>query len=108
MLFAARRTWGTPSAAILHPRLERGKGERWFHFFALRPVVVCVAFETARFRMIRTGSMARLACRNARNQDIARFRARQRFRMATGAGKPCVCVVIEFRMWQPAQRDVRR
>lgn len=76
--------------------MQRRQRERGYHLFALRPVVVRVTFETARLRMIRSGRVALLACRDSRNQNVARFGARQRFFMASRAGKARMCVMIEF------------
>ena len=52
--------------------------------------------------------MTSLASRNPRQQDVGRFRARQRFLVATRAGKARVRAVIESCMRHPSQRDVRR
>src|SRR5260370_8153187 len=47
-------------------------------FFALRPIVVGVALEAARFRVVGPRRMARPASSNSRQQEIARLRTRQR------------------------------
>jgi hypothetical protein len=52
--------------------------------------------------------MTSLAPGNARNQNIARFGAADRFRMATYASETGVRRVIELRVRQPPQPYVRR
>ena len=51
--------------------------------------------------------MTSFASRNPRQQDVARFRARQRFFVTAHASKARVRPVIEFRMRHPLQRVVR-
>ena len=77
-------------------------------FLALRPIVVGVALKAARFRMLWPRSVAFLAGLNSRQQYIARFRARQRLRVATHASEPLMRPMIEFRMRHPPQGCIRR
>ena len=97
----------SPARSLLS-RLQSRKRERGLHIFALRPVVIGVALETTGFRVIWPGGVTGLASCNPRNQHIARIGAGERFQMATHAGESRVGFMIEFRMGQPAQRDIRR
>ena len=76
-------------------------------FLALGPIVVGVTLKAARFRMLLSRSVAFLASFNSRQQKVARFRARQRLRVATHASKSFMLAVIELCMWHPLQRDAR-
>ncbi len=49
--------------------------------------------------------MTRLASRDARNQDVARFRARQRLRVAAHTSEAAMRLVIEFGMREPLLKD---
>jgi len=97
---------GCELGAVLRPSVaagaKRGECEGGLHFLAFRPIVVGVALETTGLRMIRPRCMASTAGCDPRQQHIARFRARQRLRMATHTSKTGVRPVIEFRMRHPA------
>ena len=81
--------------------LELWERELWCDFFALVPVVVDVALEAARLRVIRSGRMASLASGNPGQQDVGRLRARERFLVAAHTRKAGVRAVIEYRMRHP-------
>ena len=58
--------------------------------------MIRMAFETPRLGMIWARRVASLARRNARNENVARFRARKRFLMTAYTSEPGVGGVIEF------------
>src|SRR5260370_28971217 len=82
-------------------------------FLTLRPIVVGVALRAARLSMLRPRSMASLAGRNPRQQDVTRLRARERFRMAVHTSESLMRPMIELRMRHPPKcclcaRDARQ
>ncbi len=81
---------------------EAGEEIGGLHFFAFRPIVIGVAFEAARFGVVRAGRVAGFAIREGRNKDIAGFPAGERAGMAADAGKSAVGIVIEPGMWHPS------
>src|SRR5271170_6436192 len=78
--------------------LQRWQIKRWRNLFALGPVVIGVAFKAARFRVVRSGRVTRLARRDSRHHYIRGERASQRLRVAAYAGKSRVRLMIEFRV----------
>ena len=87
---------------------QRWQCKLWCDFLPLRPIMISVAREAPRLRMLRPRRMALLASRNPGDQHIARFRARQRLGMAAHASEARVGAVIKFRMRHPAQCRQRR
>ena len=82
-------------------RSQRRQSKRGLHFFSLRPIVIGVAFETARLRMFRSRRMTRLAGCNPRQKHVARLSATQGLLVTTRARKSPVRVMIESRMRHP-------
>jgi len=64
--------------------------------------MIGVAFEAARFGVVRTGRVAGFAIRKRWNEDVAGFLAGERARMAANAGETAVGIVIETRVGHPA------
>ena len=67
--------------------------------------MIGVAFEAARFGVVRAGCMAGLAGFNSGHQQVTGIGAAQRFFVATHTSKPSVGLVIEFCVRQPAGGD---
>ena len=80
---------------------QRRQSKRGLHFFSLRPIVIRVAFETARFRVFRPRRVASLASRNPGQKHVARLRAAERLLVTARARKSLMRVMIEFRMRHP-------
>ena len=67
--------------------------------------MIGVAFEAARFGVVRAGCMAGLAGFDSGHQQVTGIGAAQRFFVATHASKASVGLVVELCMGHPAGSD---
>ena len=70
--------------------------------------MIGVAFEAARFSVVRALRVTLLANRDTRNQNVRRFRAPRRILVAALARKCRVRIVIKPRVRQPLQPGAGR
>ena len=76
--------------------------------FALRWIVIGVAFEATRFRRFGARMMASAARRNAGQQNVRALLARRRRGVATFAANEAMLRVIKLRARHVARGDIRR
>jgi len=88
--------------------LQLRHGKIAVDWFALRGIVVRVAFKAARFRGFRAGVMASAACGDAWQKHIGTLLARQCSSVAACAVHKPVLRVIEIRVGQIARRNIGR
>ena len=86
--------------------LQTGEKIHGFHFFAFRPIVIGVAFEAARFGVVRAWGVAGFAICQRRNEHVAGVLAGERAGVAADAGEAAVSIVIEARVRHPAFGEV--
>ncbi len=99
------------SAPARKPALHSTGFQAWeevggFHFFALGPIVVGVAFEAAGFGVVWSGCVTGFAARKRWNEDVAGFFAGECARMAADAREASVGVVIETRVGHPSLGEI--